>query len=290
MDNEVKGTGVQYDYGFRIYDARIAKFLSVDPLTKEYPWYTPYQFAGNKPIKYIDLDGLEEASHKNDYNPHNIPSLTEAWSKMWEDFSGWKIFTSTSEEQRNKAIQEQKRASAQVQNLTQTVKYFNIGIASFPVLYGVSAYGALGLLNNGGVIFVTKGKDIMKNMAIDAGNQFIINGRDFDKIDWANVAASGLVKDKHLKNILASAFDYTKEKGADVKNIEDLTVEFLIRTGADQLFMKSENFLKKYVPEGEYPSGDSWKVTTDLLKKAFRDGIKQAYKEHKKETEVTAEK
>jgi len=32
----------------------------VDPLTKSYPWYTPYQFAGNKPIIAIDLDGLEE--------------------------------------------------------------------------------------------------------------------------------------------------------------------------------------------------------------------------------------
>lgn len=49
-----------YDYGFRIYNPRIAKFLSVDPLTMEYPWYTPYQFAGNKPIRFIDLDGLEE--------------------------------------------------------------------------------------------------------------------------------------------------------------------------------------------------------------------------------------
>jgi hypothetical protein len=34
--------------------------MSVDPLTKEYPWYTPYQFAGNKPIWAIDIDGLEE--------------------------------------------------------------------------------------------------------------------------------------------------------------------------------------------------------------------------------------
>ena len=49
-----------YDYGFRIYDPRIAKFLSVDPLFRSYPWYTPYQFAGNKPIMASDLDGLEE--------------------------------------------------------------------------------------------------------------------------------------------------------------------------------------------------------------------------------------
>ena len=59
-DNELKGQGVQYDYGFRIYDARLGKFLSVDPLTSNYPWYTPYQFAENKPIVAIDLDGLEE--------------------------------------------------------------------------------------------------------------------------------------------------------------------------------------------------------------------------------------
>ncbi|MDP3927776.1 MAG: RHS repeat-associated core domain-containing protein, partial [Bacteroidota bacterium] len=60
-DNEVKGDGGQQDYGFRIYDPRKARFLSVDPLTTSYPWYTPYQFAGNMPIWAIDLDGLEEA-------------------------------------------------------------------------------------------------------------------------------------------------------------------------------------------------------------------------------------
>lgn len=48
------------DYGFRIYNPALGKFLSVDPLTKSYPWYTPFQFAGNKPIWAVDLDGLEE--------------------------------------------------------------------------------------------------------------------------------------------------------------------------------------------------------------------------------------
>jgi hypothetical protein len=41
-----------------------ARFLSVDPLTKSYPELTPYQFAGDNPIRYIDLDGLEKASPK----------------------------------------------------------------------------------------------------------------------------------------------------------------------------------------------------------------------------------
>jgi hypothetical protein len=45
---------------FKIEPEQLLRFLSVDPLTKDYPWYTPYQFAGNKPIIATDLDGLEE--------------------------------------------------------------------------------------------------------------------------------------------------------------------------------------------------------------------------------------
>ena len=58
-DNEVKGEGNQQDYGMRIYDPRVGRFLSVDPLTQQYPYYTPYQFAGNMPIWATDLDGSE---------------------------------------------------------------------------------------------------------------------------------------------------------------------------------------------------------------------------------------
>lgn len=53
------GTGNVYDYGFRIYDPRLGRFLSTDPLAPSYPWYTPYQFAGNSPIVAIDVDGAE---------------------------------------------------------------------------------------------------------------------------------------------------------------------------------------------------------------------------------------
>ena len=48
-----------YDYGFRIYNPALGRFLSVDPLTRGFPELTPYQFASNTPIDGIDLDGLE---------------------------------------------------------------------------------------------------------------------------------------------------------------------------------------------------------------------------------------
>lgn len=59
-DDEIKGEGAHYDYGFRIYDPRLGRFLSTDPLFAGYPYYTPYQFAGNNPIWATDLDGLEQ--------------------------------------------------------------------------------------------------------------------------------------------------------------------------------------------------------------------------------------
>ena len=59
-ENDTDINSVGQDYGMRIYDGRIGKFLSVDPLTSKYPFYTPYLFAGNKPIAFIDRDGMEE--------------------------------------------------------------------------------------------------------------------------------------------------------------------------------------------------------------------------------------
>ena len=58
-DDETFGEGDEYDYGMRIYDSRLGRFMSIDPLTAKYPWWTPYQFAGNMPIRAIDLDGKE---------------------------------------------------------------------------------------------------------------------------------------------------------------------------------------------------------------------------------------
>jgi RHS repeat-associated protein len=57
-DDELKGTGNSYDFGARIYDPRVGRFLSVDPLWKSNTNSNNYSFAGNSPILYIDLKGL----------------------------------------------------------------------------------------------------------------------------------------------------------------------------------------------------------------------------------------
>ncbi|CAN5452737.1 hypothetical protein BH10BAC2_BH10BAC2_33940 [soil metagenome] len=82
-DNEVKGTANQQDYGMRIYDPRLGKFLSVDPIASYYPELTPYQFASNRPIDGIDLDGLEYApSMMHDKNGNWVPDPDPNHSTM----------------------------------------------------------------------------------------------------------------------------------------------------------------------------------------------------------------
>jgi RHS repeat-associated protein len=55
----VSTSGNTQDYGERFYNPSLGRFLSVDPLANQFAWWTPYQFAGDMPIKYIDLDGAE---------------------------------------------------------------------------------------------------------------------------------------------------------------------------------------------------------------------------------------
>ncbi len=51
--------GEYYSFEYRIHDSRIGRFLSVDPISGEYPWNSTYAFAENCPIQGIDLEGLE---------------------------------------------------------------------------------------------------------------------------------------------------------------------------------------------------------------------------------------
>ena len=63
------------DYGSRMYGTWSRRFWSVDPISSQFPWYSPYQFAGNKPIMAKDLDGFEEQKAIDGstvYGPYDI--------------------------------------------------------------------------------------------------------------------------------------------------------------------------------------------------------------------------
>ena len=59
-DDEMhNSTGNSYDFGARMLDPRVGRWLAMDPLAAKYPSLSPYCFVGNNPITSIDPNGKE---------------------------------------------------------------------------------------------------------------------------------------------------------------------------------------------------------------------------------------
>ena len=57
MDNEISGVGNSLDFGARIYDSRLGRWLSRDPLESFFPSWSSYTGFLNNPIYIIDPSG-----------------------------------------------------------------------------------------------------------------------------------------------------------------------------------------------------------------------------------------
>jgi RHS repeat-associated protein len=59
VGKERDGESGLYYYGARYYAAWVGRFVSVDPLAASYAHLNPYNYAGNKPIGDLDVDGMQ---------------------------------------------------------------------------------------------------------------------------------------------------------------------------------------------------------------------------------------
>jgi len=87
-DNDIEGEGNEQDYGMRIYDPRLGRFLSVDPLTSEYPWNSTYAFAENDVIRSIDVEGAEKHVQTFAYAVSNGETVSKVISNDYKQPKG----------------------------------------------------------------------------------------------------------------------------------------------------------------------------------------------------------
>lgn len=55
-EDDIAGTSNVIDFGMRIYDSRLGRFFSTDPIV--YPFWSPYQYDGNSPVSQKDVKGM----------------------------------------------------------------------------------------------------------------------------------------------------------------------------------------------------------------------------------------
>ena len=95
-DNELSA-GAQY-FGLREYDNRLGRFFGVDPYTRKFPNKTPYSFAGNCPIKFIDKNGgfmvIPDVSASGS-NLFALQRVAKAVSQMANENGGDNLFLKT---------------------------------------------------------------------------------------------------------------------------------------------------------------------------------------------------
>jgi RHS repeat-associated protein len=85
-DDEAKGSGNSYDFGARIYDPRIGRWFTRDPLAGKYPGMSPFNAFANNPIQYKDPDG-KDVIVASKYQGNFNKTLTSVFGDLQKGFS-----------------------------------------------------------------------------------------------------------------------------------------------------------------------------------------------------------
>jgi RHS repeat-associated protein len=94
-DKESEFNSGAYDFGARIHDARLGRWMSVDPKATKYPGFSCYSSNGNSPLYFVDKAGEEnivyliyvtpKSNKKAELTPSELKDIKKAMEKQMEN-------------------------------------------------------------------------------------------------------------------------------------------------------------------------------------------------------------
>ncbi|AEA42439.1 RHS repeat-associated core domain-containing protein [Fluviicola taffensis] len=75
-DDEIKGEGNSYDFGARMLDPRLGRWLTIDPSAVKYPANSPYHFALNSPLLFNDPNGKDAVITISEPDAFGVRTIT----------------------------------------------------------------------------------------------------------------------------------------------------------------------------------------------------------------------
>ena len=258
-DNEVKGEGNSLDFGARMYDPRLGRWMSVDPLEKLYASFSTYNFAVNSPILAVDNDGRSfKIYYQDGVKSNGTPKIRAVRVRSMADL--------------DKAV-ERSNNNAFVANFVESIKYLREDKADNGEIERV--------ITDRTKISVYESKSITTGSYFDdtKRNALYYNphaGLEFQKNGEKMFSSPAIVLMHELGHVIRKLFFGVKptninEPGSiQQKEIEEQTVtEVYEKTAAS---IKNEKYRDKY-EDGKYVEMDS--PTTTEPKSSHNDEDKK---------------
>jgi hypothetical protein len=303
---KVVGVNITEEEQRQLDNAMESRFLSVDPLTSKYPWYTPYQYAGNIPIAMIDIDGLEEVSPSFHYDPisgsgsASYPKLKQSewkssdrWSESGTFASAAAFNTSTLNSSVYLPVNQIHHyyvwVASEVDKTKSNIKFFQTAsdVTGFTGVDGAYTFsGIIGLSKDGAKSLADVNSRLLKeNMPVirdilNKGNSDVVNGKGIIwDLNYVHREQSFLT-DVITKNPLSN-FDQAAINGSFAK-FEFIHPEYSMAKsllGTSSLDYKNQShreaigrsliFIKHFLGDDNYKETKEFKSAIDYLNKQY---------------------